>query len=90
MNNIRLVLWILIVVVLCFMSWSFADNKHPNHRLLDKKEVQEQYNIRAVELITKGLQHAAFAAQLDCSCYDIIMSSTDAGQIIKINKDRCQ
>jgi hypothetical protein len=75
----------LILLITIFLAGASSHTfRHPSI-----EDIQEQYYIQASKKIIEALKLNAFAAQLDCPCYDVVVSTQPEVFIIEVNKDRC-
>lgn len=65
------------------------DKEEPVNEVPSVQKVQEMYQIRASEYMLDALRFASFAAELNCPCYDVKISTIDGGVTVDTNKERC-
>ena len=61
----------------------------PSYRPITVEEAKDLYQATATGHMLNALKYASFAAQLDCPCYDVTISTITGGVNIEVNKDRC-
>ena len=87
--KIKTIVAIILFSVLGYMLLGYGETK-PKYEVPTKEAMQEQYNLKASKLIMTAFQHAAFATELNCPCYDVVISTVPEGMKVDIDPTRCE
>lgn len=83
----------LIVISFCSLILCLALAGDTKHRPPTAKEIMESYSQQAINQMLESLKSAKIAGMiqesLQCPCYDVVVSTTSEGSILRIERDRC-
>lgn len=71
----------LFLLIFGYLGYSLADNNRPEYKLPTRWELSKHYKMEANKSLIDALKYMETVSKLECTCYDVIISTNPKGNI---------